>query len=62
MERTIKWPLLVSVAVGAGLGVWVLGPVAAITGLSQPWQASVGGAIGAVLGQWIGGLLLRVRQ
>jgi|SRR5215470_19577049 len=57
-----KWPLLVSVALGAGLGVLILGPVAAMAGLSQPWQASAGGAIGALLGQWIGGLLPRVRK
>ena len=61
MERTIKWPLLVSVAVGVGLGGWILGPPAAMTGLSQPWPASAGGAIGALLGQWIGGLLPRTK-
>ena len=61
MERTITWPLLVSVAVGAGLGVWIFGPLAAMTGLSQPWPASAGGAIGALLGQWIGGLFLKMK-
>ncbi len=55
-----SWPLLVSIALGAGLGVWILGPVAVMTGLSQPWAASAGGAIGALVGQWIGGLLSRV--
>jgi len=54
----IRWPLLVSIALGAGLGVWILGPVAAMIGLGQPWSASAGGAIGALLGQWVGGLLV----
>ena len=57
----IKWPIVIAGAVGAGFGVLVLGPLAAMTGLSQPWQASIGGGLGALLGQLVGGLLFRTR-
>jgi hypothetical protein len=59
---TIKWPIVVASAVGAGLGAWGFGPVGPISVLSQPWQAAIGAGLGALLGQWIGGLLIRTRK
>src|SRR5262245_29504037 len=42
-RRTIKWGILVAIAVGSGLGVGVLGPVAAMTGLGGSRDAAWSG-------------------